>query len=295
MSKQINISDWIEKSKANPDKYLFRQIVEILINAIAYTKFLKGNMFLKGGTLMALAHESQRMTGDVDFSWLEPFHKDAMLNIDKIIKESLNNSLKRVKNDLGYLNLVCKVQSIEKKPDWKQKNLSFPALKIRIGYAKVNTRQAQLLDQNKSSQVLTVDISFNEDIISSHELILSDTQETINAYTPIEIISEKFRALIQQIYRGRNRRQDVYDIDFLLKQFKFDDLEKKAILQNMLRKSESRSIYPNPKSLSDIRIKEKAQQEWNTLNLELNQKNKLPDFEECYQNIRCFYESLPWQ
>jgi 5,10-methylene-tetrahydrofolate dehydrogenase/methenyl tetrahydrofolate cyclohydrolase len=83
MSKKINISKWVAKSKDNPDKYALRQVTEILINAIGQTKFLKGNMFLKGGTLMALAHESQRMTGDVDFSWLEPFNKDVFRSIDE--------------------------------------------------------------------------------------------------------------------------------------------------------------------------------------------------------------------
>ncbi len=112
MSKKINISKWVAKSKDNPDKYALRQVTEILINAIGQTKFLKGNMFLKGGTLMALAHESQRMTGDVDFSWLEPFDKDVFRSIDEIIRESLDESMNKARTKLGYLDLICKVHRI---------------------------------------------------------------------------------------------------------------------------------------------------------------------------------------
>lgn len=295
MSKKINISSWIEKSKLNPDKYILRQIIEILMNAIGQTKFLKGNMFLKGGTLMALAHESQRMTGDVDFSWLEPFNKDAFLDIGEIIRESLDQSLSKTRVKLGYLDLKCKVQSIEKQPsNWERNPLSFPALKLKIGYAKVGTRQESLLESNSCAQVLIIDVSFNEEIMDHQELVLDDNQTTVNAYTPIEIIAEKLRALIQQISRGRNRRQDIYDINFLLEQFSFDEEEKKLILNNMLAKARSRDINPDVNSLSDDRVKKASQKEWQTMNLELGQENQLPDFEICYRRVESFYKSLPW-
>jgi hypothetical protein len=292
MSKQINISSWVASSKLNPDKYILRQIVEILLNAIGQTAYLKGNMFLKGGTLMALAHESHRTTGDVDFSWIEPFHKDAFRDIDAVIKDSLNESLNKTRTRLGYLDLNCKVQSIDKKPSqWKNSPLSFPALKLKIGYAKTGTRQENLLLEGSCSQTLEVDISFNEDVLNYQELVLDDKKTTVNAYTPIEIISEKFRALIQQIHRGRNRRQDIYDINFLLERFDFNKEEKKTILENMLIKAHSRKIFPKFDSLSDNRVKEAAKKEWQTMSLELSE---LPDFELCYQNVEKFYKSLPW-
>ena len=294
MSKKINIRDWVAKSKNNPDKYALRQIIEILINAIGQTKFLKGNMFLKGGTLMALAHESQRMTGDVDFSWLEPFNKDSFRSIDEIIRESLDDSMNKARNRLGYLDLRCKVQLIKKMPRrWENDQLSFPALEMTIGYAKTGTRQAELLELSQCVQILRVDISFNENIKDYEELVLEDGQTSINAYSPIEIIAEKFRALIQQVQRihERSRRQDVYDINFLIKQFSYDDDEKKLILENLIVKSESRDVHPNINSLSGNKVKEAARKEWHTMQLELSD---LPDFDECYKNVEDFYKSLPW-
>ena len=294
MSKKINISDWVAKSKDNPDKYALRQVTEILINAIGQTKFLKGNMFLKGGALMALAHESQRMTGDVDFSWLEPFDKDTFRAIDEIIRESLDDSMTKARTRLGYLDLRCKVQRITKMPRrWENNQLSFPALEMTIGYGKAGSRQAELLESNQCVQILRVDISFNEEIKDCEELILEDGKTSINAYSPIEIITEKFRALIQQVTRPheRSRRQDVYDINFLIKQFEYDEEEKKLILENLITKSESRDVHPNIESISNSRVKEAAQKEWHTMKLELSD---LPDFDECYKNVEEFYKSLPW-
>lgn len=292
MSKKINISEWIEESKSNPDKHITRQVIEILINAIGQTKYLKGNMFLKGGTLMALAHKSQRMTGDVDFSWLEPFDKDVFRDKDLIIRDSLDSSLNKTARTLGYLDLRCKVQKIKQKPNWDRTGgTRFPALEITIGYAKRGSNQEKSLDSGNCTQILRIDISFNEDIIDSQELILDDGQTTINAYTPIEIISEKFRALIQQIHRNRNRRQDIYDINLLLRHFDFNKNEKESILHNMIVKSKSRDITPQIDSLSDYRVKEASQKEWDTMRLELGD---LPDFNVCYEEVKTFYESLPW-
>ena len=83
----INISDWVNQAKKNPERYAIRQVIEILIHAVGMSSFLKGNMFLKGGTLMALAYHSERMTGDVDYSWLEPFDSKNDRTIDQKIKE----------------------------------------------------------------------------------------------------------------------------------------------------------------------------------------------------------------
>jgi hypothetical protein len=40
-----------------------------------------------------------------------------------------------------------------------------------------------------------------------------------------------------------------------------------------------------------MKVKELAKKEWHTMELELLE---LPDFEECYENIKNFYMSLPW-
>ena len=64
----VDISDWIEKAKADPEAYLERQITEIFFAALAMTKPYANEIFLKGGILMGVVYHSPQQTGDVDFT-----------------------------------------------------------------------------------------------------------------------------------------------------------------------------------------------------------------------------------
>ncbi|MCY4259405.1 MAG: nucleotidyl transferase AbiEii/AbiGii toxin family protein [Rhodobacteraceae bacterium] len=107
------------------------------------------------------------------------------------------------------------------------------------------------------------------------------------------MIAEKIRALLQQAVRSRRgRRQDVYDIHFLLDRFGFGDEERADILNSLLKKCYPR-LQPSPDidSIDDTIIKEKAQAEWDDIRLETG---TLPDFEACFGKVREFYRKLPW-
>lgn len=286
----IDLSAWVEKAKSDSLKYRIRQVVEILMYAIGSTKHLKENMYLKGGTLMAIAHNSERMTGDVDYSWFgEPF----ALSIADEIKESLDVALKRAATKLGYLDLVCKIQSIKKEPR-KWENVSYPALCVSIGYASIGTPQERALANNKASNVVRLDISFNEPLENAQKLLLDSSDVTINAYAPTEIIAEKMRALMQQTQRlhERSRRQDVYDIALLINKFMFDAEEKKIILGTLHIKANAREVSINKDSFADGAVRSAAEKEWGTMALEIEEP--LPSFDACYKIVQDFYESLPW-
>lgn len=289
---RINLAEWVDAAKSNPDKYQIRQVVEILLLAIGMTKHLKDNLYLKGGALMAIAHESQRMTSDIDYSWFgEPFAP----NIDEEIIASLEKALKKAITSLGYLDLLCKVQSVKKEPRKWQGKTSYPSLNISIGYAKKGTAQEQALENNNASNVIWLEISFNETLESTQLLILDNTNTSIQAYSPTEIIAEKIRALLQQTQRKhfRSRRQDVYDIALLLEKFSFDIQEKEQILNTIRVKSESRNISVQKNSMQNNDVRAAAEKEWNTISLELEES--LPSFDSCYEQVQQFYESLPWE
>lgn len=114
---------------------------------------------------------------------------------------------------------------------------------------------------------------------------------TIRAYTPTDVIGEKLRALIQQPIRNRQRRQDVYDIVWLLDAHDPDDLTKKDILESMVGKAEARDIELSIDSFDDPEIKRRAGLDWNTLQLEISD---LPPFEPLFKRVHSFYRSLPW-
>ena len=230
---EINLVEWVNDAKADPVKHRTRQLTEILLVAIGLGPTLKHDLVLKGGALMSLAYESSRSTSDVDFTSLsdpEPFSSQ--------LREELDTLLKRASADLGYLDLICQVQRISKRP--RKDNFdtaNAPALQITIASAlRGSTEEAQLLKGN-ASQVLDMEISFREPVVVASELKLAGAQVGIRAYSLTELIAEKLRALLQQVVRKRNRRQDVFDIAWLLNKYPSELIDKVSVLKALVIKA----------------------------------------------------------
>jgi len=239
---------------------------------------------------MGIVYDSPRQTADLDYSTtIKPTHE----NVENLVT-SLNGAFARVAADLGYADIVCKVQSIKVRP----KPSSFeqdtgPSLQVKVGYARRGGNQEKRLEKNAAAQVLDVDISFNEPIgaIQVVKLASSDSHE-FQVYSIYDLIAEKYRALMQQEGRKRYRRQDVYDIWMLLKQFHLDEEEKIKLKNLIVEKCGARGIYPNKQSLSDPKLAQRAQSEWDTLELEIGE---VPDFGLCFDVVSKFYGALPWE
>ena len=113
------------------------------------------------------------------------------------------------------------------------------------------------------------------------------------AYGLHDVIAEKYRAILQQLRRrrGKGRRQDVYDIDFLLSKFEFSDEDKADILGEIYRKCQARHIDPEEGSMDESEIKEITRAEWDSIRLELK---SLPEFDLCFEKVQRVYRELPW-
>ncbi|MBK5956689.1 hypothetical protein CCR97_00355 [Rhodoplanes elegans] len=286
--RKVTISEWVEQVRADPVRYLERQVTEILLHAIGITPVLNESLVLKGGILMSLAHGSRRQTGDVDFTAIvdpEPYASK--------LRETLNGALPRAAADLGYTDIVCAVQRLVYKPRPEGfPEFTAPALRLTIGFAHRGEADEARLKEGQSTRVLQLDISFKEQVVHPTELVINEPEVSIRAYSAEEIIAEKLRALLQQPVRNRTRRQDVYDIDWLVTRYQPDEAMRARILDALLVKSADREIEPTQSSFDDPRVKEKAQAEWDTMRLEIG--GALPEFEPTYQQIVVFYKSLPW-
>ena len=107
----VDIRTWVEAARANPLLYRNRQVTEIVLATIGMTPSLAKTLVLKGGALMALAFKSERVTGDIDFSAsADP------ADFDKMLAKEFNDQFPKVAIQLGYLDLICRVQRIEKRP-----------------------------------------------------------------------------------------------------------------------------------------------------------------------------------
>lgn len=283
----VDVRAWVEASRADPTRYRDRQVTEIVLTAIGLAPSLHTNLVLKGGAAMALAFKSTRVTGDVDFtSMVEPAELAGKLTPE------LNELLPKTAIKLGYLDLLCQVQSVKKMPRAENfEDHDFPALRVRIGSAKRGTAEAARLAEGKASRVLDVEISFRDHVYTFQELNLMGAGVAVRAFTIHELVAEKFRALLQQPIRKRNRRQDVYDIAFLIDDHNFSGDDKATILATLIEKCRSRGIDAKQDSMDNPEIKQRAQADWDTLALEIGD---LPPFEERFALMWDLYVSLPW-
>lgn len=287
---EVPLSQWVQDAKKNPALYQTRQAVEILLHAIGMTPELNKPLILKGGTLMAIAFGSKRVTGDVDFTVTAQHNEFA-----DMFEPMLDEALQRASSVLGYTDLICKVQSCHKEPSktkFDENTANAPALKLNIGIAQRNTPQAERLAQNQSAHVLSLDLSFKEPVTTSLPLQLEETKLTIQAYTLEEIIAEKLRATLQQVVRNRSRRQDIYDIHWLLENFEITDGQRATIHAALIVKGEARDLPTNASSMDNPEVKERSSRDWASMKIEIGKA--LPDFEETYAQVNTFYKSLPW-
>lgn len=285
---KIDVAKWVENAKADPVAYQQRQTVEIVLNAIAITTPLNAKMFLKGGILMGLAYDSPRQTTDIDMSTSLMVGSE----IGDKVKTLLDSAFPRAAAALGYADLVLKTHSVKRMPrktDFEEAD--FPALKLKIAYARRGTKQERRLLEDKIPEVIDLDISFNETLQQIQVLELTGGQE-LQAYGLVDLIAEKYRAMLQQVPRRRNRRQDVYDLDLLIRIHEIDDTLRAQILDVFIEKCRSRQIEPTDLSLNDPEIKTRSHAEWQTMKLELGE---VPEFESCFARVSDFYRNLPWK
>mgnify|MGYP001319079492 CR=1 FL=1 len=283
----VDVRAWVEAARADPMLFRNRQVTEIILATIGLTPSLATTLVLKGGALMALAFRSERVTGDVDFS-----ASVGPANFDTLLVEELNARLPLVAIELGYPDLICKVQKVEKKPRPQNfEKMDFPALLVRIGSARRGTPEEKRLEARQAINVVDIEISFRDQVYQFQELNLIDAGVAVRGFTVHEVIAEKLRALLQQPIRNRYRRQDVYDIAFLLDAHDLNDDDLAIVHATLREKCASRGIDATADSLSDPEVRRRAEADWATLKLELAD---LPPFEERFERVLHFYRALLW-
>ena len=284
---KIKVSEWVERARSDPETYRQRQAIEIILNSIAMTAPLNVEMFLKGGILMGLAYGSPRQTSDIDLTTYLALRRD----VDDEILGLLDSALPNATAELGYADLVVKTHSVKCMSKEPFEKGEFPALKFKIAYARRGTKEETALSEGKITNTISLDVSFNERLRQFQVLELTGGQELL-AYSLVDLIAEKYRAVLQQVPRKRNRRQDVYDLDVLIADREIDDSYRAQILDVFIEKCLSRHLNPTRISMDDPEIKRRSGTNWQTMELELGE---VPDFEGCFARVSEFYRNLPWQ
>ena len=282
--ESLDIPAWVAKAAA--DKKNFREAVHVILTAIGQSTALRTKMIMKGGMLMALRYESSRFTKDADFSTRELYVQG---NETELIAE-LDAQLALATAELPY-DTSCRIQRSELKPAGADK--TFPTLALNIGYApKSNPRAMSRLLAKQSPTVVEIDYSYNESILDTEALKLVDGAE-LQAYSLINLMAEKYRSLLQQTIRNRNRRQDIYDLALLLNHVDHWTQHERAMIKSLIVASaEPKGIQAQANSMSDPKIMEMAAKGYEDMAAEVD--GPLPAFDDIYQQVLKFYESLPW-
>jgi hypothetical protein len=284
MMEEIDFAEWVKRS-GNSANAAFRQAVHTLMLAISQADSLQARMIFHGGLLLAIRFQGIRHTKDIDF-----VTEDKRVQIDEQhFVASLNQALAVACENLPY-GLDCRIQSCRVKPSGENRN--FQSLKIGMGYAYKGAPGHWRLVKGGAPTVIEIDYSFNEINQQIDTIQLVDGGKIL-AYSLPDLVGEKYRAMIQQKSRNRRRRQDAFDIYWLLKSGYLEDSSLKIrVYRSLLMKAESRQLTVNKNSLADEEIIERSKAEYATLADEID--GELPPFEEVYTAVRNYYECLPW-
>ena len=278
----VAIEEWVNSALEETVLEL-RQAMHTIITAIGRSKYLYQRMMVKGGVLLAIKYRSTRHTKDVDFSTSEKYDTFDQ----KTFLDELEYNLITAVEKLPY-DLDCSIQSVELSPN---KGGTFPTLQINIGYAYKGTRRHVRLRSKSCPTTIQIDYSFNEKNVDVDCVEIEDDTR-IKAYSLADLVGEKFRAILQQPGRNRIRRQDMYDIYWLVSNQFLDHVDTVQILQSLLIKAESRGLKVDISSIHDPEVARRSQVEYGTLESEI--EGDLPEFKHVYAAAVALYESLPW-
>ena len=149
------------------------------------------------------------------------------------------------------------------------------------------------LQAKQSPMIVEIDYSYNEAVLDTEILKLSDGEE-LQVYSLINLMAEKYRSLLQQTVRNRHRRHDVYDLSLLLNKFQdWTYAEQLQLKELIVATSKSKEIVAQADSISDPAIMAMAEKGYQDLAAEIEEP--LPPFKDVYREISSFYENLPWE
>ena len=187
--------------------------------------------------------------------------------------------------------LDCRVQSRALIPPGEDRH--WPTLQLKVGYAPLtDAARHGRLSRGQATTVVAVEISYNEVITGTEWIELGDGV-TVEASTLVDLVAEKYRAMLQQPIRQRVRRQDAYDLYCLLES-RGPELRANvaAVRQALLAKCAGRGVTAAAESMRDPEVKRRSGEEYPQLANEI--QRKLPAFETVWRAVREYYEGMGW-
>ena len=122
-----------------------------------------------------------------------------------------------------------------------------------------------------------------------------DDGDTIRVYSLVDLVAEKFRALLQQEIRRLVRKQDIYDLHFLLIEQRkaHDNWHKIKIINSLREKAAARNLAVGRESMANTEIIRRTKSNYQLLVAEI--EGELLPFQQVYSAVQTYYEGMPWE
>lgn len=210
----------------------------------------------KGGNALRFVYRNPRSTVDLDFTAGVGFPDDP-----EMIRSMLDRAIQHGGRQFG---LKLRSQRIRRDPASTEKTM--PTYDITVAFQFPGDRyfaDFETAPRNYPS-VVALEVSLNDVVCETRAVTLGDSPSSkIRVCVLEDIIAEKLRALLQQRIRNRNRRQDVYDIARMVRQYGIE-LNVVKIGQFLIAKARARQIQVS-KRMFDEEIKRRAAFEYENL------------------------------
>jgi predicted nucleotidyltransferase component of viral defense system len=213
----------------------------VVLTSIGSSAELFARLALKGGNALRFVHGNLRSTLDLDFTAEGDFPDDS-----ESIRTLLNSALRGAERQF---QVKARCQKVNRNP--KNPQATLPTYAVTVCFQLPGDRYYQNFDERKNfAEVVELEISLNDVLCETIEQRLSATTHPVRVCSLEDILAEKLRALLQQLIRGRNRPQDVYDIASRMREMG-DKVDILKVTKFLISKSDARGIEPRKSSYND--------------------------------------------
>jgi predicted nucleotidyltransferase component of viral defense system len=223
----------------------------VVLSGIAATPALRRAIVFKGGNALDFALQANRSTLDLDFS-MDPGERATLDGADAI-RAALSTAcaVASARSDVGLA-----VHRVRQHPPGADR--TFVTYEARVGYALPDEQalRRRMTDGRPSPNIVPVEISINEPICGESAFAVATDLPALRIATLEDIVSEKLRAILQQVPRNRHRPQDLLDITVILRG---NALDRDLVADYLQRKSAARDVPVTRSAFHGEELRERTQ------------------------------------
>ena len=287
MILQIEILRKAEATGVPPDTMDKNWVLGHFLAELYKTSWAKEFLILKGGTCLKKCYfNDYRFSEDLDFT---------LINKDFVVTNKLLQSVcDEITKNIGIQFSKVKIDSIR----WEDKQVGYTT-HIRFWGANHRKNQQPPASERWQTSIkieivsyeLMVNPPLDRPLLSEYSDSALFEKTLIPCYSILEIVSEKFRALLQRSYPAP---RDYYDLWYLLHQK--DLLNKEEIISTFIQKANYKNVdFNDYNDFFEPEQIRKVKQAWNNSLGGHLKEDALPDVDLVIKELREICETITWK